>query len=460
MQLAEFLWKYVIFGTLESVTFLFLFLYLVDDFRFLRTHWKSCLFYIVLYVLLGYIMLYKLEANYTVLYLVFSVLLLAYLTKTNLYFSLTANIISFMIYAISEIVVSIPILYLMGVSINSARQDIYLMRNVLLIVRPIQLLILYLITRLPFKKEILKKKNNQGDGSSINYIMLVLFFMSIFYVYLTEHVENTTVLIASGLLFISVVVLGVMEVKEHAKLLDIKGQLRLQEEYARNMELIVDAVRKEKHDYKNHISTLVALCTIQDTKSMDKIRNYALKLTNNEFESGLHFYNTGNKYLDGLLAIKRDTAVNNDIYFDVDVETTLENIQVDDVDLTTIVGNIVDNAFDAVRTNPPEKNMIVSLAFYEEDDKLQIAISNNGSEITEQHKKHIFEYKYSTKNKDVSQRGYGLFIVKELIQKNNGEISFHSNEMETEFLISFKISPKNKEGKKSNAVYIQQGEML
>ena len=444
MHLLEFLWRYIIFGTFESVTLLFLFLYLIDDLKFLWVHWKSCLLYIVLYVLMRYILLYQLEVNYTVLYFVFSVLVLAYITKTDLYFSLTANIVSFLVYAISEIVVSIPVLYLMGTSINSAKQDISLMRNVLLVVRPIQMVILYLITRLPIKKEILKKKSNREDGSSINYILLMLFFMSIFFAYLAEYVENTTVLIASGLLFISAVGLGVIEVKGHIKLIDIKGQLKLQEEYARNMELIVDAVRKEKHDYKNHISTLVALCTIQDIESMGKIRNYALKLTNNEFESGLHFYNTGNKYLDGLLAIKRDTAVNKDIYFDVDVEATLDNIQVDDVDLTNIVGNIVDNAFDAVGTNPPEKNKIVSLAFYEENDKLQIAISNNGSEITEQHKKRIFEYKYSTKNKAVGERGYGLFIVKELIQKNNGEINFYSNEVETEFLISFKKVPKSK----------------
>ncbi len=457
MQLVEFLWRYIIFGTLESVTLLSLFLYLIDDLKFFQVHWKSCLLYIVLYVLLGYILLYQLEVNSAVLYFIFSVLVLAYITKTDLYFSFTVNIISFLAYAISEIVVSMPVLYLMGISINSARQDISLMRNVLLIVRPIQMVILYLITRLPIKKEILKKKSNRKDRSSINYILLMLFFMSIFFVYLAEYVENITILIASGLLFISALGLGVMEVKEHIKLIDIKGQLKLQEEYARNMELIVDAVRKEKHDYKNHISTLVALCTIQDTESMGKIRNYALKLTNNEFEGGLHFYNTGNKYLDGLLAIKRNTAVDKDIYFDVDVEATLENIQVDDVDLTNIVGNIVDNAFDAVGMNPPDKNKIVSLSFYEEDDKLQIAISNNGSEITEQDKKHIFEYKYSTKNKAVGERGYGLFIVKELIRKNNGEISFRSNEMETEFLISFKTITKSKDEEKSNGVYIKQG---
>ena len=172
MHLLEFLWRYIIFGTFESVTLLFLFLYLIDDLKFLWVHWKSCLLYIVLYVLMRYILLYQLEVNYTVLYLVFSVLVLAYITKTDLYFSLTANIVSFLVYAISEIVVSIPVLYLMGTSINSAKQDISLMRNVLLVVRPIQMVILYLITRLPIKNEILKKKSNREDGSSINYILL------------------------------------------------------------------------------------------------------------------------------------------------------------------------------------------------------------------------------------------------------------------------------------------------
>ena len=63
----------------------------------------------------------------------------------------------------------------------------------------------------------------------------------------------------------------------------------------------------------------------------------------------------------------------------MNVETTLEMISVDDVDLPSIVGNILDNAFDAVLMNPPEKENCLSFIFSE--GKCFISISNNGSEI-------------------------------------------------------------------------------
>lgn len=454
MQFVDFILKQLVFVTFECVTLLFLYLYLIDSLSFFQSHWKGCLLYIILFAALSYLTTFYQDTHYVVLYFAYSVLYLAYITKTSIQSSLLVTVLSFLIYAITELATFIPVSYLMGLSIDVVRQDISQMRKVLLIVRPFQIVIIYLITRLPIKREVLKKKSSWEDRLYINYLLLILFFMTVFFTGLAKHVQNTSVLITSALIFLLVVVLSVMEVKERIKLIEIKGQLKLQKEYARNMELIVDAVRKEKHDYKNHISTLVALCTMQDQEIMDKVRSYAQKLINIEFEGGFHFYNTGNKYLDGLLAMKKNTATERDIYFDVDVESTLENIHVDDVDLTTIVGNIVDNAFDAVISNPPDKKKIVSLSLYEEDDKLHISISNNGSEINEQHKKHIFEYKYSTKNKVAGERGYGLYIVKELTEKNHGDICFHSNDLETEFLISFKRMKERKVEKEANGVYM------
>ena len=224
--------------------------------------------------------------------------------------------------------------------------------------------------------------------------------------------------------------------------MDIENKLLLQKEYSKNMEQIVDAVRKERHDFNNHISTLLALCTMPGSGAADRIRAYAQKLTNNQEQKGTHLY--GNKYLDGLLSVKNNRAINKGIHFEVDVVTTLENVSVDDVDLTSIVGNILDNAFDAVLMNPPEKKKIVSLSIFDEDNRCCISISNNGIEIPEKHKKHIFDYKYSTKKKAEGERGYGLYIVKELITRNKGEITFHSNEFETEFLIAFQYKVDTK----------------
>ncbi|HBG75511.1 MAG TPA: hypothetical protein DDW86_00960, partial [Clostridiales bacterium] len=45
--------------------------------------------------------------------------------------------------------------------------------------------------------------------------------------------------------------------------------------------------------------------------------------------------------------------------------------------------------------------------------------------------------------KGEGERGYGLFIVKELVDRNNGKIIFNSSEFETEFRILFRRSEKS-----------------
>ena len=105
--------------------------------------------------------------------------------------------------------------------------------------------------------------------------------------------------------------------------------------------------------------------------------------------------------------------------------------------------------------NPPDKKKIVSLSVFEEDDQCCISISNNGSKIPEVHQKHIFEYKYSTKDKLEGERGYGLYIVNELTQRNQGVISFRSDEYETEFLLclNFKTNADKRSTEKTNLTY-------
>ena len=50
--------------------------------------------------------------------------------------------------------------------------------------------------------------------------------------------------------------------------MDIENKLLLQKEYSKNMEQIVDAVRKERHDFNNHISTLLAICTMPGSEQL------------------------------------------------------------------------------------------------------------------------------------------------------------------------------------------------
>jgi sensor histidine kinase regulating citrate/malate metabolism len=123
----------------------------------------------------------------------------------------------------------------------------------------------------------------------------------------------------------------------------------------------------------------------------------------------------------------------------------LDEVDIDEINLTSTIGNIIDNAFDAVLSDTQkDKEKIVSLYAYSEEDRYCISISNNGPMIPENDLSRIFQNKFSTKASYEGERGFGLFIVKELVSQNNGRISVTSSELETEFLIEFKIKHKDR----------------
>ncbi|MEW9668123.1 ATP-binding protein [Ammoniphilus sp. 3BR4] len=98
------------------------------------------------------------------------------------------------------------------------------------------------------------------------------------------------------------------------------------------------------------------------------------------------------------------------------VETTHE--------LITILGNLIDNAIDAVGKRS-EKRVKVKLDFELRKGKLYLEVADSGKGIQEETLASIFTKGFSTKGQN---RGYGLYLVKQSIDKLEGNLmvdSFH-----------------------------------
>jgi len=237
-------------------------------------------------------------------------------------------------------------------------------------------------------------------------------------------------------IFILYIILGFIIIKEKEQLLRIQHKYKLQEAYVNNIETLLNVVRREKHDFSNHINTISAMCILNKPDAVDRIKTYIDRLTCN-LQSSYHYYNTGNDYVDGLLAVKSNFAFDHNIHLEVDFEALLDQVTIDSFDLISIMGNIIDNAFEAVLLNPEHEKKIVSITSYIEEGNYYLSISNNGPMIPQDHLDMIFSNGFSTKENNKDDHGLGLFIVKQLIQKNQGDVRVSSSEEETEFSIKF-----------------------
>ena len=129
--------------------------------------------------------------------------------------------------------------------------------------------------------------------------------------------------------------------------------------------------------------------------------------------------------ISSLLQAKVSIAKDRGIIFDINPLTDLANFIIDYYDLSRILGNLIDNAFEAV-TAEKDNYRKVWLVVKEDQSSFIFEIGNLGPPIPEVHLEKVFEPGYSTKAGEL--RGMGLSIVKNLIKKNNGAMSLISHQ--------------------------------
>ena len=111
---------------------------------------------------------------------------------------------------------------------------------------------------------------------------------------------------------------------------------------------------------------------------------------------------------------------------DVDLEALDSTIYVDEMHLTNVLFNLMENAVKYRKEDVPLK---LDARTYNEGDKILISIRDNGVGIKKENLKKIFErfYRVHTGNRhDVKGFGLGLAYVKKIIDDHNGYIRVES----------------------------------
>lgn len=162
--------------------------------------------------------------------------------------------------------------------------------------------------------------------------------------------------------------------------------------------------RKSVHDYKNDI---IALTSFANEGNMDKIQTY-LSEKNNIIKNSMFYTKTGNSSVDAIIYTKQSYAIDNNIRFIVNASIP-ENCFVSDMDMASILGNLIDNAIEASMN---EDNPYIDITIKQEKCFFIIKIINK---FTKELPANL------TTNKKLRQfHGIGLTSVKHTVRKYNG----------------------------------------
>ena len=179
---------------------------------------------------------------------------------------------------------------------------------------------------------------------------------------------------------------------------------------------IVDALRATTHEFKNKLHVILGFIETgrhSEAKAYIGSINEALQATVSEILSAVHEPN-----LSALLIGKSQRFHELGIEWELEDGSAFSNALNFDVNsLIVIVGNLLDNAADALDASDQREKKI-SLYLNDENGRLELRVKDNGPGIACPER--IFERGYTTKSES---RGYGLFLTKEQVDKYQGSIS-------------------------------------
>lgn len=369
-----------------------------------------------------------------------SILYITYFTKINLFASSIIYSIYIIIILSSEFIVSIIEVCIFKVNLtllftNNHYNIIFMITSKIL-----QAIIVILIykNRKTIEKYMLFKKEQSFISTEI--VQIGIFSIFIFALQSSKLNKNSFVFtnISMFTFYLIICTIKIKNIMDKFKNLQIQNNYQIQEKQIKNMDEIISVIRMEKHDFANHMSVISGLCALNKPDSLQKISEYINKISAHSNESFVYM-NTGNDYLDGLLSIEKYSAMKDKIIFDVEINEPLSMIDIIEDEMVSIVSNLVDNAFDALKIKKDAESKEICIATFLRKDKFCIEVANNGDVIPPEYIDKIFDKGFSTKTKSKGERGYGLYITKQLVEKNKGKISVESNENETIFLVEFSI---------------------
>ncbi len=175
-------------------------------------------------------------------------------------------------------------------------------------------------------------------------------------------------------------------------------------------------IQELRHDMKNHLLAISELARTQDNA---QITDYTDKLLDKMMPQ-TEYSRTGMIPVDSIINYKLSQAEQAGIRVSSDIAVP-EEIRIEADDLVTVIGNLLDNAVEAVSKRKDDKYISLSMKF--QKGSLLITLKNSFDGILK-----MKNDRYLTTKNDPKQHGIGLQSIETVIRKYNGEmIARHSD---------------------------------
>ena len=193
---------------------------------------------------------------------------------------------------------------------------------------------------------------------------------------------------------------------------------------------LTDALRVQAHEFSNRLHTIAGLIELGHYDEAIRATTASSSLSQELSENLIE--RVGDPSLAALLLAKAALASERGVEFLLSSESDFTSRAVESRDLVTIVGNLVDNALDAVTSAPEILERRVEVSVRGSESGLELMVRDSGPGVPAEMSERIFAEGFSTKKPDGrSPRGLGLALVMQVVRRYEGSVTVRSEGMTT-----------------------------
>ncbi|AOT70921.1 sensor histidine kinase [Geosporobacter ferrireducens] len=206
----------------------------------------------------------------------------------------------------------------------------------------------------------------------------------------------------------------------------------IHEKYIPYLKNMVNEVREKQHDFKNHLNALYGMVQMEDDRQAKKEMKQYIESLIEGIKGTDRLLNIKDPVLSAIIYSKKSLAAEKGILFEIEFQGPIPEYPLEQHELVELLGNLLDNAIEAVENKDVNGPKVVLILGTEENSSV-IEVRNTGGAIPQKDIDRIFERGFSTKKG--KSRGYGLYNVKRIIDRYKGTIELSFDGMYTVFRI-------------------------
>lgn len=208
-------------------------------------------------------------------------------------------------------------------------------------------------------------------------------------------------------------------------------RLKLEEKYYTDLENLHEQYDIFIHDIKHTMRTIAALSEEGNCEEIGRIIQ-KMQITLGDIEDSII---CSHKILNALLVERRSYADENGVVLELEISEPLYFQQIDDLDLITLMGNLLDNAIEAEIHSGKQDGILCNMHMSNNSRHMVILVENSFSEKRRKYvggiRESISNPYRNTNNLQINignKHGIGLKSVNEIVKKYGGILEINKNE--------------------------------